>query len=231
MKATLPRVCLLLAMVVGYNAISQAQSSPDTRNELWPEIDVFVPLNEKFRLFFLGTVTKARETRASFEGQVGAHVDYLYSKHLTFRAGYRYGFSIDSDDPFKEHRVIVQETIQKPLPRKIILTDRIRQDLRWVNGDFSMRFRNRVTLEREFHINKRGLVPYGSAEIFYDTRFSTFNRYRFAVGTQFVFKKREYWFTHIRRQQVLDFYYLRQNDTRSEPKHVNAIGTTYSITF
>lgn len=223
-------ICLLLCSAV----VVCAQQQSDTREELWPEIDIYIPINEKYRLFILGTVSKARETHDSFEGQVGAHVDYFYNKQLTLRAGYRYGFSLGSADPFREHRLITEQSIRKKFGRSIQLTDRNRQDWRWVNGDFSFRYRNRLTAEKEFRIGNRPITPYGSAEIFYDTRFSTFNRYRFASGIQIALRRirsDEPLLLLLRQERVLDIYYLRQEDTRSEPKHINAIGISFAIHF
>lgn len=209
----------------------RAQQQTETRHELWPELDIYVPLKEKFRLSFRVSEQKSSETNGSFEGQFGVHVDYFWKKKWTLRAGYRYGFSLGSNSPFKEHRPLLEETFQKPLERGFVFTDRNRQEFRWINGDFSMRFRNRATLERDFAIGKRSLVPYGSAEIFYDTRFNTFNRYRLALGTRIRFKKRELGRTNLRRQNVLDLYYLWQGDSRSQPRHVDALGITFGIYF
>lgn len=83
------------------------QQRSDTRTELWPEVDVYVAVNEKVRLFFLFTITRAKETRENTEGQFGAHIDYTVNKRLVLRAGYRYGFSLTETDPFKEHRPIL----------------------------------------------------------------------------------------------------------------------------
>jgi hypothetical protein len=62
-------------------------SSESWNKEVWPEIDVYVPVDEKVRLFFLFTLTRARETRDNVEGQFGAHVDYTQKgfkdPHLT----------------------------------------------------------------------------------------------------------------------------------------------------
>ena len=234
MEIRAARLLLIISLVSVLSASVLAQES-ETRDELWPELDIYVPLNEKFRLFFLATVTKARETRDSFEGQVGAHVDYFWSDHLTFRVGYRFNHSIgESDDPLREHRIITEQSFRKKTKWSIQLIDRNRQDWRWVNGDFSFRYRNRITAEKEFRVWGRPVTPYGSAEIFYDSRFSTFNRYRFASGVQYTFKRRssrEPLLLLLRKERVLDVYYLRQLDTRSEPKHVNAIGLSFAIHF
>ena len=220
-------ICLVPWVIV-------AQQTSDTRDELWPELDIYVPINEKYRLVFTGTVSRARETRDSFEGQVGAHIDHFVSDRVTLRAGYRYGFSIGSNDKFREHRIVTEESLRKKIKSSILLTDRNRQDWRWMDGDFSFRYRNRLTAEKEFRIAGRTISPYGSAEIFYDTRFSTFNRYRFASGVQVALRKlrsSEPLLLILRKERVLDIYYLRQEDTRSEPKHINAIGVSLAIHF
>ena len=152
----------IVTLVAGPCVCSFAQQQPesDSRKELWPEIDVYVPIEEKVRLFFLFTVTKAEETKENLEGQFGAHVDYTVSRRLVLRAGYRYVFSLTETDPFKERRIVSEQTIRQDLPLKILLSDRNRQDFRFVNGKFSFRYRNRLTLEREF-VLPRTLTPYG----------------------------------------------------------------------
>lgn len=233
MRIPVWRPACLLALVAIFTAGARAQQDSETVKQFWPEVDVYVPLNEKFRLFFLATTTKAEETRENIEGQVGAHIDYLIHRKASLRAGYRYGFSLGGSDPFKEHRIVFEQTLRQPLPLNVLLSDRNREDLRWVNGEFSARYRNRVTLEREFKILNRQITPYGSAEVFYDSRFKTWNRNRFAVGAQIAFKKGLPLITLIdpKRQFVLDVYLMRQNDSRSEPHHVNALGMAFNIYF
>jgi hypothetical protein len=36
---------------------------------------------------------------------------------------------------------------------------------------------------------------------------------------------------HPKKQFVLDVYLMRQNDSRSEPHHVNALGMAFNIYF
>jgi hypothetical protein len=103
-----------------------------------------------------------------------------------------------------------------------------------VDGNFSFRYRNRLTAEKEFRLAGRPITPYGSAEIFYDSRFNTFNRYRFASGVQIALRRirsDEPLLLILRKERVLDIYYLRQEDTRSAPRHVNAIGISFAIHF
>lgn len=224
----------LVLFIAWSGSIGNAQEpESDTRAEVWPEIGLYVPLNEKFRLFFLVTVSKARETRDNLEGQVGAHIDYKINKKLSFRTGYRYGFSLSETDPFTEHRLITEQTFRQPLPWKILLSDRNRQDYRFVNDDFSFRYRNRITLEREVRLLKRNLTPYASAEIFYDSRFDTWNRHRLTAGVQVPLRRGLPLITLAdpRRQLVLDLSYTRQSDSRSQPHRVHAVGASLTVYF
>jgi hypothetical protein len=227
------RLVCLVALIAAFSSGARAQQDSETVKQFWPEVDIYVPLNEKFRLFFLATTTKAEETKDNIEGQVGAHIDYHLHKKVSLRTGYRYGFSLGGSDPFKEHRIIVEQTLRQPLPFEVLLSDRNREDLRWVNGEFSARYRNRVTLEREFEVWNRPITPYGSAEAFYDSRFKTWNRNRFAVGVQIAFKRGAPLISliHQKKQMVLDVYLLRQNDSRSQPRHLNAVGMAFNIYF
>ena len=192
-----------------------------------------MPLNEKVRLFFLFTITKSQETRNNPEGQVGAHVDYTVNRRLVLRAGYQYGFSITEADPFKEHRPLVEQTLRQQLPLKILLSDRNREEFRLVNGDFSFRYRNRLMLEREFLLPKRSITPYGSIEVYHDSRFKAWNRNRLTVGLQVQLRKALPLLSLVtpRKQVTLDLYYTKQNDSRSQPNHVKAIGTALTIHF
>jgi hypothetical protein len=48
----------------------------DTRNEFWPEWDVYLKLNEKSRLFFLYSATKLDQRATYADGSLGGHLDF-----------------------------------------------------------------------------------------------------------------------------------------------------------
>ena len=227
----------LLVFMIG-PPTAKAQES-DTRNEFWPELDVYIHVKPKVRLYLIGSVSKLVEdgelrNAESFQAQIGAHIDYIPNEHLILRAGYRYGTSVgDSDDSFKEHRLLTEQTLRKMLPGELLLSDRNREDFRFVDGEFSFRYRNRVTIEREFHLFKeRTITPYASAEIFYDTRSDAWNRNGLTVGFQQSLRRGPLRRMLLpSRQVILDLYYTRQNDSRSEIQHVNAIGAALAFYF
>jgi hypothetical protein len=137
-------VLLLFLVVSGIQAV-RAQE-PTTRNEFWPEIDVYIDVKPKLRLYFLGAMSKSVEdgelrNAKGFEAQIGAHIDYIPNEHVILRTGYRFGTSVgDTDEPYKEHRFLTEQTLRKLLPGELLLSDRNREEFRFINGDFSFRF-------------------------------------------------------------------------------------------
>jgi hypothetical protein len=220
----------LFLLLLFVSTCAKAQQS-ETAPQVWPEINIYIPIAEKFRLFLLASETRGGEEGTSHKAYVGAHLDYFWKKKWTLRAGYREGFDVGAGDSFREHRFLLEQTYSRPLARRFKVYDRNRQEFRVVNGDFSMRFRNRLMLERDYTFGKRSLVPYASGEIFYDTRYSTFNRFRLIGGVQISFKKRDGALLNVRKQKELDLYYAWQHDSRVNPERVNAIGIKFIIHF
>ena len=226
---------LFLLVLLSDTPTIRAQE-PTTRDEFWPSIEVYINVKPKVRLYLLGTVSKSVEdgelfNAQSFEGQIGAHVDYIPNEHLILRAGYRYGRAIgDRDDGFREHRLLSEQILRKLLPGALLLTDRNREDFRFITGDFSFRYRNRVMIEREFQLNvpllrRRTITPYVSGEISFDTRFGIWNRNRYAVGVVQSLRRGPILRTLLPKRGInLDLYLMRQNDSRSSPAHVNGLG-------
>ena len=217
---------------------------PTTRDEFWPSIEAYINVKPKVRLYLLGTVSKAIEdgelfNAQSYEAQIGVHVDYIPNDQLILRAGYRYGRAVgETDDGFREHRVLTDQILRKLLPGDLLLTDRNREEFRFITGDFSFRYRNRVTIEREFQwfrlplFRGRTITPYVSGEISFDTRFGIWNRNRYAVGVIQSLRRGPILRKFLPKRQVnLDLYYMHQNDSRSSPPHVNALGAALVFYF
>lgn len=235
-QKTLVLISGLFLLVLLIDTRTTRAQEPTTRDEFWPSIEVYINVKPKVRLYLMATVSKSVEdgelfNAQSYEGQIGAHVDYIPNEHLILRAGYRYGRAIgNNDDGFREHRLLSEQILRKLLPGKLLLTDRNREDFRFVTGDFSFRYRNRVMIEREFQLNlpllrRRTITPYVSGEISFDTRFGVWNRNRYAVGIVQSLRRGPILRTLLPKRAInLDLYLMRQNDSRSSPSHVNALG-------
>jgi hypothetical protein len=68
---------------------------------------------------------------------------------------------------------------------EILFSQRFRTDLRWVGQDpeFSYRLRYRAMVEKEFTDENFSIIPYLSAELFWDSRYSDITRVRVIGGS------------------------------------------------
>jgi Protein of unknown function (DUF2490) len=203
----------------------------DSRVELVPELNVYASLDERLRLFFLGSLTHGL-TDGETDGELGIHLDVTLSpilrrqlraadwerqRYFWVRVGYRLSGSLDdADDSSVENRGILEATARVPLPLDIWLVNRGRTDLRDIGGDFSARLRYRLGIEQELTVRGILVVPYVSAEVFYDTRFGAWSQQRYQAGVEITLSDR--W--------RIEPYYARQENQRSYPAHIDRIGLT-----
>jgi hypothetical protein len=87
--------------------------------------------------------------------------------------------------PFKEHQILSEQTLRKLLPGDLLLSDRNREDFCFINGGFSFRYRNRVTIERELPLLKRrNVTPYVSGDLLRQGQLIQCGMIAFAPGCQ-----------------------------------------------
>ncbi len=197
----------------------------------WPEIDTYVNLNSRMRASFFAARTDDGLTPESV--QVGPNLDIFLKpflrrrlrtndvakqKYLTFRIGYRYGTGPNQPS---EHRPILELTPRFPLPANMVLTVRNRADLRWIGGQFSWRYRPRFMLERGVTLGGVPVTPYARGELFYDSRYQTWNQNAYCLGSTF----------SVRQRLDIEPFYEHRNNSRSLPAHIDAFGLTLSVYF
>lgn len=205
--------------------------SQDTVNEFWPEVDTYVTLSPKYRLFFMAQKSEDQDSEQE-RWQFGPNLDITLKpilrmkfqtldpekrKYLTFRIGYRHLISRPGAD---ENRMILELSPRFPLPKSILLTDRSRMDLRWRNS-FSWRYRNRLGVEKNFKIRSFAFSPYVRSEVFYDSAVSRWNRISYAGGV----------IIPIAKRAEIAPSFERQNISGSRTNHVNGAGLTLSLYF
>jgi hypothetical protein len=137
---------------------------------------------------------------------------------LTGGVGYR---SISATDKPDENRIQLDLAPRFQLPGRMLLDDRDRIDLRFISGNFTWRYRNRLTLQRTFKIHAFPVTPYARGEVYYDISSNMWNRTTYSLGGTIGLTKR----TEIRP------YYERENNTGSSPNHVNGLGLTLRVYF
>jgi hypothetical protein len=221
----------LLFVSFGIPAVAQTE-------QFWPELSTYVKLDDRMRFYFLATTVK--ESSDSTEGEVGPNLDFYFkslrkrhralnlfgldeskSKLVMVRVGYRYIFPLTGDAP-SEHRGVLELTGRYDLPGGILASDRNRFDFRLIGGEYSWRYRNRLTVEREFAIGRFRFVPYARGEVYYDSRYDKFSRTALTAGSTFP----------VTRHLELEGYFEHQDDSGGSPNRtLNAVGAVVNLYF
>jgi len=218
--------------IVASGIAAHAQSQ-----QVWPETSTFIKINDKMRFYFLMTTVK--EEKNSTEGEIGPNFDFFIPalKHLkkwslfpldesrnqflVLRVGYRYIFPF-TEEGSSEHRGVLELTARHPLVRGVLVSDRNRMDIRSIEGAKSWRYRNRLTIEREFSIGNFRFSPYVRGEIYYDSRYDKVSRTALTGGSTFP----------IMRHFEFESYFEHQNDSGgSSNRTVNAVGVVANLYF
>ena len=171
----------------------------DRQHEWVPEFNAFIKFSDRTRLYLLGDITRGQSPEVT-DGEVGAHLDFTLmpilrpqlqdanwarDRYLWVRAGYVVAGDLDGrSDGFSERRGVLEVTVRAVLPNGVWLVNRLRADLRDLDGQFSKRYRYRLGIEREFNVDGVVLVPYAQAETFYDTRYKPWNRQLYQPGLE-----------------------------------------------
>lgn len=206
--------------VAAAGLLALAASGGAQTNELWPELDVYWQPAEHQRTF-LELSASAEQEGSKRQDTAGLYQDYLFLPNGYVRGGYRYTFSTH-DASYRESR-LVGEWVERVFSHgKARLVNRARFEMRWVNGDPSYRIRERLHLQR-VPPNTRwpALAPYGTVEVYYDSRLGAISRLAGRVGTE----------ARLFGPASIDVYVARQDNLRESPSYVNALGTTVKLAY
>ncbi|HEX4684874.1 MAG TPA: DUF2490 domain-containing protein [Gemmatimonadaceae bacterium] len=188
--------------------------------EWWPEVDVYWTPAEHQRTFLELSQSTEREGSKN-EGTVGLYQDYLRLPRGYLRAGYRFTFSM-RDASYRESRGVAEATLRVFGTSSWRLVNRSRTELRWVNGEYSYRLRDRLHLQHmPFSPSRRAWRPYVTAEAYYDSRYDTIARIGARAGTEF----------HIWRAADCDTYVAQQDNSRGTPRRAEALGVTLKLDY
>jgi hypothetical protein len=130
--------------------------------------------------------------------------DWARNRYLWARIGYDHVFEAEGQvrSP-SEERGILSVYAKDGLPGQIWLEGRVREDLRWIDGDFSTRYRLRGEVTREFTLVRHAVTPYLNAEWFYDNRYDGWSRILYMGGTEVTVNERFRFEVYLARQENL----------------------------
>lgn len=217
-------------VVASVLATPAAAQTPLTGGAFWPAVEAHAQIRDNLRVLVLGAL-KNGEDYSYDQWRLGAALGYQMKSFarphledidpqrehkLVFGAGYEYIESTESDKPGTENRVTLGFTPQGRTPGGFLISDRNRFEFRWVNGAYSDRYRNKVTVERLTARKRLHFAPYASAEFFYDVTAGSWNQEQYAIGIAWPYK----------RVLKLDTYYLYQDCSSCNPRYLNVAGVT-----
>jgi len=206
-----------LAMSAGAD-VARAQTSQ--AYEFWPEIDLVYRFDDSNKAIVMGSTTRNRDSGTAYQGEVGASFDHRFTDFFSARVGYRHANALDGSS-FREDRLLTEQTFRVRLPAKVMVDFRTREDFRWLDTGYSMRFRERIQVQRDTTIGTYTFTPYVSSEVYFDTRYDQFARYRLIAGTNFP----------IHGPLSIEPYLAHQVDSAPSSKIVDAIGLILIATF
>jgi hypothetical protein len=229
-RRTTPWLRIVGLVFLGGSLVRPA-TAQQTANEVWPEVDVYARLNANMRIYMMTARAKNREAQSdtwefgpnldiylkSIRGRVETSPDQSRKKYLMLRLGYRV---LPLSDHIVEQRGVIEFHCRYYLPESFLVVNRHRLDLRG-KETFSWRYRNRVSVEREFRARRVTFTPYVRAEGYYDctgakwTRFAYIGGVVFPVGSHF----------------EIEPSYERQINKTGQPNYTNGYGITWSIYF
>ena len=188
--------------------------------QVWPELQLHYRFDPQTKAIAMISSSRDQDSGQAYEGQVGLAVEHKFIDWFLARVGYRYGSALDGH-PFQENRLLTEETFRLGALTELKLELRTREDFRWLDTGFFVRLRERALLQREFRIGDYAFVPYVSGEIYFDTKYSQFSRYRLIAGVNFP----------IARAISIEPYFLEQVDIYPSVVPVPAIGIVAIASF
>jgi Protein of unknown function (DUF2490) len=222
---------LTLVLLMFFCRTGSAQSSQQA--QFLPEVDAYLKLKPDIRVSF--QLKDTREGGDPTQAEIGPSVEFYLkplvrlkeitasdlddakARPLVLTAGYRY---LSAPGKPGTNRIPIAVTSHLPLTAKLVLTDRNRADLDWSNGSFTWRYRNMLSLERTVAIRSYHLIPYASAELYYESQYGKVSTTELYAGSHVPLGK------HFQ----LTPYYEHQNNTGKHPnKQVHGLGLTLNI--
>lgn len=212
-------------------ALAAPCGAQDVTTQFWPEIDTYVTLSEKSRLYVPLAKTREGTDDSDQDGTTGIYFDYYAlpiakqwfrgpsdaarSRRLLLRAGY--GYTTAGDGSPATNTITGEATARQPLPWDILGSLRNRFDLNFTGDDFDPRYRARLKLERNVPIGAPSLTPYVYGEFFYSFDDGDWFRMRGTAGLEL----------HIWERFVPEVYF--QRDYNIDSSDVNGVGLVLSI--
>jgi Protein of unknown function (DUF2490) len=215
---------VLAGLLLGALPIPAERAGAQESSEGSYELGLWKRVNSTDLLYVPLAITRKDEIDHA-EGLFGVSYVWNLDDPLSVRAGYRYSWELtDSDgaEPYREHRLVAEANARPTWGARAEFMNRTRFELRWIDAVPSWRLRERILAGRKVELKHQILLtPYGTFEASFDSRYKTINRLRLSVGAA----------TRFNSHVMLDTYFARQRDTRSDASQLQSFGMTLNLTY
>jgi hypothetical protein len=212
-----------------------AGQTSDAAWEVWPEVNAYGGIHRGLRGIVTGqTIQGVNFPYHQWAGlaEIGYQLKPIARPHLrninedkehhfVIASSYEYLRTTQPGKTSNENRAKIDVSSHYRLGAAFLLADRNRVEFRWVNGEYSTRYRNRFAIERDFEVRKFRITPYTSIEAFYDGKHHSWNEVQYAFGVQLPYKQ----------ILMLDTYYMGQNCTTCDPNPLSIWGVKLNLYF
>ncbi len=200
-----------------------------------PELDTYLELNSDTRIWFQAKET--REGGVPTQAEIGPSLDFFirsiprlqkiatldldHSKSSLLVLSFGYRYLPQANDAPATNRIEPVATLQLPFTT-FEISDRNRADLDWEVGAFTWRYRNRIQIERPFNAGRVDLIPYASAEFFYESLYQKWSTTEVDAGVTIPLGS---------KVQISPYYQHENNTGGSHNRQVNALGGILNLYF
>ncbi len=162
-------------------ALAQTKGSPRPRppsqiTEFWPEIQLRYKVDPNTQATLAEQVKQNTYTGQVPRVETALSVSHRLTSYFAGGLGFRHINSADGQ-PLEEERLHAEQTLRVTLPASTLVDFRTTEELRWLLQGYSNRFRERVQVQAPVRVWSYTTTPYGSAELYYDTRFGQISHY------------------------------------------------------
>lgn len=210
-------LCLLVASFI----ITHEVYADEVDTQYWHETVFRKNINEKIGVFLKAEQWVFDDVKRLALYNFAQGILFRPSRFLDFEFNYRYQTLKETRTRNHEHRIEIVPILKYEW-EQFQFSLRNRLELRNVDGDHSLRLRERLKIKRNVDLMGMDIAIFASNEIFYNSNPDDFDQNRAKFG----FSK------SIRPNMNLDIYYMYFRQSRQKGWFTaNVLGTFVSVTF
>ncbi|HKP69889.1 MAG TPA: hypothetical protein VJV05_11445 [Pyrinomonadaceae bacterium] len=136
------------------------------------------------------------------------------------RFGYEYRRASEGELSSHTHSLMFDGTFRWGLPKKILMSDMNRFELRRIDGGHSFRYWNRLRFEKPIRPFNWRIAPFAAGEAYWDGRYRMWNKFTYAGGVEVDL---------IRRRASVDLLYRRERCITCPDQHTDVFGVNLNV--